>query len=201
MELNEKLQELRRKKGITQHDLAKKLYVSRTAISKWESGRGYPSIESLKAIARFYSVTVDELLSSDEMLTVAEENQKQTEKHFRDLIFGFLDLCMSLLLFLPLFATNHDSVIRAASLMSLDGISPHLKTAYFIVVVGLCVIGILTLALQSCSAAVWIKTKGKISLAAGVAAVLLFIVSRQPYAAAFAFSLLAIKAIMLMKRP
>jgi transcriptional regulator with XRE-family HTH domain len=47
MEFNEKLQELRKQKGLTQEELAEKLYVSRTAISKWESGRGYPNIESL----------------------------------------------------------------------------------------------------------------------------------------------------------
>ena len=41
MEFNEKLQELRKQRGLTQEELAEKLYVSRTAISKWESGRGY----------------------------------------------------------------------------------------------------------------------------------------------------------------
>ena len=200
MEFNEKLQELRKQKGLTQEELADQLYVSRTAISKWESGRGYPNIESLKAIAKFFSVTVDELLSSDEMLTIAEENQKQTEKHLRDLAFGLLDLCTSLLLFLPLFATNTDGVIREASLLSLGGISLYLKIAYFAVVIASCITGILTLALQNCSAALWTKAKGKTSLALGVIAVLLFIVSKQPYAAAFAFSLLVIKGMILIKR-
>ena len=50
MEFHEKLQELRKAKGLTQEELAKQLYVSRTAISKWESGKGYPSIDSLKEI-------------------------------------------------------------------------------------------------------------------------------------------------------
>jgi transcriptional regulator with XRE-family HTH domain len=75
MEFHEKLQELRKRRGLTQDELAMSLYVSRTAVSKWESGRGYPSIDSLRAIARFFSVTVDELLSSDELLSAAEENQ------------------------------------------------------------------------------------------------------------------------------
>ena len=57
MEFNEKLQELRKKNNLTQEELAEKLYVSRTAISKWESGRGYPGIESLKAISKFFSVS------------------------------------------------------------------------------------------------------------------------------------------------
>ena len=38
MEFNEKLQELRKRKGLTQEDLAAAIFVSRTAISKWESG-------------------------------------------------------------------------------------------------------------------------------------------------------------------
>ena len=65
MEFNEKLKELRKSKGLTQEELAEKLFVSRTAISKWESGRGYPSLDSLKEIARFFSVTIDDLICSD----------------------------------------------------------------------------------------------------------------------------------------
>ena len=47
MEFHEKLQELRKQKNLTQEELSEILFVSRTAISKWESGRGYPSIDSL----------------------------------------------------------------------------------------------------------------------------------------------------------
>ena len=54
MEFNEKLQELRKQKGLTQEELAEMLYVSRAAVSKWESGRGYPNIDSLKAISKFF---------------------------------------------------------------------------------------------------------------------------------------------------
>ena len=66
MEFNEKLQQLRNQKKITQEELAKAIYVSRTAISKWESGRGYPSIDSLKALSKFFGITIDELLSGEE---------------------------------------------------------------------------------------------------------------------------------------
>ena len=61
---------------MTQEELAESLFVSRTAISKWESGRGYPSIDSLKEISRFFSVTIDDLICSDEMVTVAENDKK-----------------------------------------------------------------------------------------------------------------------------
>ena len=200
MEFNEKLQELRKQRGLTQEELAEKLYVSRTAISKWESGRGYPNIESLKAIAKFFSVTVDELLSTDEVLTIAEEDNKRKEKHFRDLMYGLLDICIALLLFLPFFAEDADGIIQSVSLIALDGVQLYLKITYLAVVIGTTVMGVLTLTLQNCQASIWVKSKTAISLALGALLVLLFMISSQPYAAVFAFALLAIKALMLIKR-
>ena len=96
MEFHEKLQTLRQQKGLTQEELAQALFVSRAAISKWESGRGYPNIDSLKAIARFFSVTVDMLLSGEEVLTIAEETQRQRDGQFQDLVFGLLDLAAAM---------------------------------------------------------------------------------------------------------
>jgi len=56
MDFNEKLQQLRKQNNMTQEQLAEQLYVSRTAISKWESGKGYPNIDSLKSISKLFSV-------------------------------------------------------------------------------------------------------------------------------------------------
>ena len=200
MEFNQKLQELRKQKGLTQEELAEQLYVSRTAISKWESGRGYPNIESLRAIAKFFSVTLDDLLSSDEVLTIAEEDNKQKEKLFCDLTYGLLDLCVALLLFLPFFANKTEEAVQSVSLIALDGVQPYLKIAYLAVVISMIVMGVLTLALQKVKTAAWVKSKTTISLILGAIAVLVFIISSQPYAAVFAFALLAIKALMLIKR-
>lgn len=101
MTLGEKLKKLRTEKGFTQEELSEKLFVTRTAISKWESDRGYPNIDSLKAISKLFSVTVDELLSSDELLKIAEEDNKQKEKHFRYLVYALLDLSVAMLILLP----------------------------------------------------------------------------------------------------
>ena len=76
MEFHEKLQELRKNRGLTQEELAEVLYVSRTAISKWESGRGYPSIDSLKEISNYFSVSIDDLLSGEKLLSIAENENK-----------------------------------------------------------------------------------------------------------------------------
>ena len=129
MELSEKLQELRKEKGLTQEELAEALFVSRTAISKWESGRGVPNIESLKAISKFFSVSIDELLSGEEILKIADEDNKQKEKHTRDLVFGLLDCSLIMFLFLPFFGQKGDEIIKEVSLLSLTG-TPH--TAHII---------------------------------------------------------------------
>ena len=199
MEFNEKLQELRKNKGLTQEELAEALFVSRTAISKWESGRGYPSIDSLKTIAKYFSVTIDELLSSGEVLSIAEEDNKQKEKHLKSLVFGLLDISALMFFFLPLFGQKANGVIQEVSLLSLNGIATYLRIAYYFIVISIAVYGILTLAFQNCQKAYWVKNKEKISLILNAVAVFLFIISSQVYAGAFLFIFLVIKALMLVK--
>ena len=200
MEFHEKLQELRKQKGLTQEELAESLYVSRTAISKWESGRGYPNIDSLKAIAKFFSVTIDELLSGEEVLTIAEEDQKQKESILRDMVFGLLDLSVAMFFFVPFFGQKADGYVQAVSLLFLTEIAPHLKATYFVMAIGMVAFGISTLVLQNYRGAFWVRNKSILSLLINTATVLLFIISSQPYAAAFVFMFLVIKVVMLIKK-
>lgn len=200
MEFNEKLQELRRKKGLTQEELAQKLFVSRTAISKWESGRGYPSIDSLKEIAKFFSISIDELLSSNEVLTLAEEDSKEKENRSRDLVYALLDLSAALLLFLPFFGQKSSGIIQDVSLLALTSVSVYIKVAYLVVVSLLVIFGVLTLALQNCKGVFWNKYKSKISIILSIVAVFTFIISPQPFAATLLFIFLVIKVLMLIKK-
>ncbi|MCI5828695.1 MAG: helix-turn-helix domain-containing protein [Lachnospiraceae bacterium] len=199
MEFNEKLQELRKQKKLTQEELAEALYVSRTAISKWESGRGYPSIDSLKAISNYFSVSLDELLSSNEVLTIAEEDHKKKESHVRDLVFGLLDCSLIMFFFLPLFGQKVDGVIQEVTLFGLSEVELYIKIPYLIVILGLVICGVATLALQNCTMLFWVKLKAKISLGLSAVAALFFMISLQPYAAMFTFLFLVIKALMLIK--
>lgn len=199
MEFNEKLQELRKQKGLTQEQLAEQLYVSRTAISKWESGRGFPNIESLKALAKFFKVSLDELLSGEEILEIAEADQKEKTRTVRDLIFGLLDFGMVLLLFLPFFGQRIGDDLQEVSLLNLTQIQAYLKVAYFVLVSVMLVSGLLTLALQNVRLMFFAKSKTAMSLAFSVLGVGLFIVSQQPYAAIYTFAFLLIKASVLLK--
>lgn len=195
MEFHEKLQHLRKRKGLTQEEVADSLFVSRAAVSRWESGRGYPNIDSLKAIARFYAVSIDELLSGDEVLTIAQEDQKQQEKRFRDLVFGLMDCCSLLYLFLPLFALRSEDGVYAVSLLALADMAGYLKIAYMGFIILSVILGIGTLAVQNTQ---W--TRKTVSLGLNAAGVLLFSLSLQPYGAAVAVVFLMIKVFFLIKK-
>ena len=200
MEFHEKLQELRKRRGLTQEELAEALYVSRTAISKWESGRGYPSIDSLKAVAGYFSVSIDDLLSGGEVLAIAEEDHKQREMQARDLVFGLLDCSCAMFFFLPFFGQQINGIIYEVSLLSLTEIEPYMRTAYLLVVVGMIATGLLTCALQNCRWLFWTRNKRKVSVVFNAVGALLFILSLQPYAATLLFVFFVIKVLLLVYR-
>ncbi len=56
---------LRQKKGLTQSDIAEALCVSQGAVSQWENGIVYPSIEMLKKLAKVLGCTTDEILEEE----------------------------------------------------------------------------------------------------------------------------------------
>lgn len=145
-------------------------------------------------------MTIDELLSGEQILTLAEEDRKEKEDHFCDLIFGLLDCSTAMLFFLPFFGQRSDGQIFEVPLLSLTGIAPYLRAAYFLLITGITAYGILTLALQNSQRSVWTHRKRKFSLFLNTAGTLLFIMSLQPYAASFLFLFLAIKAFILIKK-
>ena len=62
MTLGENLRLLRREKGLSQEQVAQTLFVARQTISKWENGQAEPGVESLKALAKLYGVSLDRLV-------------------------------------------------------------------------------------------------------------------------------------------
>lgn len=200
MEFGDKLQQLRKQKGLTQEELAAALYVSRTAVSKWESGRGYPGIDSLQVIAEYFSVSIDDLLSGRELLAAAETDSRQKVQHIRDVVFGMLDCAVAMFLFLPFFGQKIGDVIQAVPLLALTETFWYVRTPYIVLVAGTVVWGIATLALQNCTAAFWAKSKRVVSVSLSALSCFLFMISQQPYAAMFTFFFLLIKGILLFKR-
>jgi len=200
MEFSEKLQHLRKQKGLTQEELAQALYVSRTAISKWESGRGYPSIDSLKAISRFFCVSIDDLLSGEEVLSLAQEEHARNRQRFLHTAFGLLDCGMALLWLLPLFRHAAGAALQAVPLYALYADRPYLAAVYFTAITAAVITGVTSLALHNRCSAYPAKRLNRLSLSFHAASVFLFILGQHPYAAVFALTLLMIKVWLLLRQ-
>ena len=198
MEFSEKLQELRKSRSMTQEELAEALFVSRTAISKWESGRGYPSIDSLKEISRFFSVTIDELICSDEMITVAENDKKEFVSKYISLICNALDILLAILLFIPAFG-NGSASSETVSLLGLSGITPWLKTV-FVLILGITILnGICGVIIANLNKPAWNRHRLVTGVVLSILSVTVFIVTRQPYAGIVCFAFLVIKGFLIAK--
>ncbi len=68
MNTKEVLYELRTKNGLTQDELAEKVFVTRQAVSRWENGETVPNTETLKLLSRFFNVSINTLLGSPRQL-------------------------------------------------------------------------------------------------------------------------------------
>ena len=201
MELNEKIRALRQQKGMTQEELAAALYVSRAAVSKWESGRGTPNIDSLKAVSRLFSVTVDDLLSDSENVPEYRENQRKSRDRLLDRAFGLTDLGSLLLLVLPLFAQRGEGTVQAVSLLNLTGAALYVRAMCMAFVLGMAGMGVLLLALRTCRDNRRLRYKRTASLLVHALGVVVMMMTRHAYAAVYLFLLLVVKGVALKKKP
>ena len=114
VEFGEQLRKAREAKGMTQQTLAEHLYVTRQAVSRWECGDRYPDLIMAKKLAAFLEVSLDELLSTDEMKKVAERDQiieKPFMKHVQIILyacisFSFLLTVVDIIMRFPMASTS-----------------------------------------------------------------------------------------------
>ena len=209
MEFNEKLQELRKGKKLTQEELAQDLFVSRTAISKWESGRGYPSIDSLKEISRYFSVSIDELICPQEIISAAEEEKQEyaaAEEEKQEyagrtvsFICGALDLFAGILLLVPVFGNGADSA-EAVSLFGLTGVQFWVKMVFLVTIAATALNGLCGLIILKFDHPVWDRHRLITGMVLSIVGVAVFIAARQPYAGIIYFALLVIKTLGIWRK-
>lgn len=199
MEFGEKLQELRKKKDMTQEELAEALYVSRTAISKWESGRGYPSIDSLKEISRFFSVSIDELLSAEKMVSIAEKENKENIQYICNMLLGTVDLMALALIILPIFPSLRDGFYYAVSLPYYTQTSDFNRVGYWGLIVSLVLMGVAKLIMTRLRLKRGQKTVTTLSFVIGIIAVLFFAMAREAYGAVILFLMVVAKWMLIYK--
>ena len=102
MKFNERLLDLRKKNGWSQEELGYKLDVSRQTISKWESGQTTPELEKLRNLAKIFEISVDELISEEDVIkeeiNIEKEEEKSSNKKSSK-VFKYIKAILSLILF------------------------------------------------------------------------------------------------------
>lgn len=78
MELKESLKENRARLGLSQEELAERIFVSRQTISNWETDRTYPDVQSLLLLSELFETSIDELVKGD--VAIMEKTIKETWK-------------------------------------------------------------------------------------------------------------------------
>ena len=199
MEFNEKLQELRKNRGLTQEELAEILYVSRTAVSKWESGRGYPNIDSLKEISKFFEVSIDDLLSGEKLLSIAEKENKSNIRNICDFLFGVVDLFSFILVALPLYPNTIDGFVYSVNLLNYTQISSINLNFYWFMFVSLFAVGVIKIILTKTKAEKGNKILITFSIALNIFIVIFLALTREVYAVIVVFLLLLAKGGILLK--
>lgn len=183
---------------MTQEELAEALFVSRTAISKWEQGRGYPSLDSLKEISRFFSVSIDDLICSEEIISAAADEKKECMDKYISLICNMLDIFLVLLLFLPVFGNGADNP-TSVSLYAITGLSTWIKIV-FAALIGIAVLnGICGVIISHFGKPAANRHRVVTGLVLSIACAAVFILTRQPYAGIICLAILVVKGLLIGK--
>ena len=198
MDFGEKLKALRTERGLTQEQLAARLYVSRTAVSKWETGGGSPNLDSLQAVARLFDVSVDDLLSADDLIVLARDERRSTARSSGMLSFGLLDVLAVVFAFIPLYGVDDGSFVRMANLADY-GASVDFGASFAVMaaaVVSLMFVGAVEIVLAAAGSRRAARIVALVGFAVQALAVVLFASTMQPYATTLAFALFLAKAVV-----
>lgn len=91
MEIPKQLKSNRERLGLSQEDVANKIFVSRQTISNWETGKTYPDIQSLLLLSNLFGVSIDELVKGDvETMQSTINSESRRLKHLSWAMVGFM---------------------------------------------------------------------------------------------------------------
>ena len=109
MEVGGRIRELRTERGMSQDDLAARVYVSRQTISSWENGKTYPDVQSLLLLSEIFGASVDSLIKGDvETMNETIDRDIETMKRLSYVMLGFLLLMIAAMIWVCLQAFAWD---------------------------------------------------------------------------------------------
>ena len=137
-EFGENLREARQRKGITQQTVADQIFVSRQAVSQWESGARYPDLLTAKKLSEYLDVPLDHLLSAEQLEEYPECSPIIETAHMTGIqtsLYTVLSVLYLIQSAFAIYATNATAIPRTAMVIS------AVQMIFFLVMTGFSVLG------------------------------------------------------------
>ena len=173
--------------------------MSRTAISKWESGKGYPNINSLKSISKLFSISIDDLLSGEELISLAADENCTNINKVYSLVFGTLDVMTLSFLFLPLYIRQDSDLIRTVSLFDNPDVGIVTWMIYLVLPILMAAMGMVQIIVLHYLNEKWFSISRTGSILLQAFCIFAFVASRQPSATSLLFLFFMIKVVLLIR--
>ena len=154
-------------------------------------------MESLKQIANLFHITLDQLLSTEEAVVIAENENKDNMKRFASYIDGIINLSALLGLLLPLYKVEENGLFQSVPLYQLSGWQ---RIVFWIAPVIMVICGIAQMVLAGSENTKMKTAANRVGTAAHIGATILLILCGHPYPAVLFFFLFAMKGILLLKK-
>jgi hypothetical protein len=143
-------------------------------------------------------VSIDDLLSSETLLSIAEKENKSNISSICDLLFGVVDVCSFLLIVLPLYPNTMDGYIYSVSLLAYTEGASWIRFMYWILFLALILSGVVKILFEQMKREQNVITGCSIILS--ILTITILSLTRASYAIIIIFLLLVIKAILLFKK-
>lgn len=194
MEVNKKIQKLRKENNLTQDQLAERLGVSKIYVARIENGKILPSVKDIKNIARILDVNVSDLTSFDDLIFIAENDNYNRLDRKTTLFFAILDILSISFIFMPFYVKNNNVM----TLIELKPLSSLLYIAYLVLLIVSFIVGVLEIIFSANNKKNKLKNVKIISVVVYAFSILIFALSKQSYITAFLFLFLMIKILFLL---
>lgn len=149
---------------------------------------------------KIFAVSIDDLLSGEQLITIAEKENRSNLNTICDLLLGFVDLFSLMLIFLPLYPKPVNGYIYAVNLFDYVDNDVLIITIYWALFIGLTIVGIVKILMVYFKLEKGKRVVNSLSVGFSVFAVLFLAMVREPYAIVVAFLLLLAKGGLLYKQ-
>lgn len=153
----------------------------------------------MKEISKYFSVTIDELLTGEKLISIAEKENKSNIQKLCDLLIGIVDLFSFILIVLPLYPNPINGYIYSVNLFAYTETASFNRLIYWIMFLALVIAGAVKIFITQFNINKGQKIVTGISIVLSILTILFLAMAKEAYAITFAFLLFVVKGILLFK--